>query len=161
MTEIVTTRRHPLDNRVPPPLVLLLVAGAMGTGAALLPSSGLQGPLAGALTACCLVVAGFFGPPAIRRFRRAGTTINPVTIDRASQLVVEGVYGWSRNPMYVAMAAILAAIAAAAAQPVLLIGPIAFILFITRFQIIPEERAMATLFGAAYASYRSRVRRWL
>lgn len=161
MTDIQTHRQHPLDNRIPPPLVLVLVAAAMATGAAMLPPSGLAGPVSWGLTGICLVVAGLFGPPAIGRFRRAGTTINPVAIERASQLVVEGVYGWSRNPMYVSMAAILAAIAAATAQPLLLLGPVAFVLYITRFQIIPEERTMAVLFGEAYAAYRSRVRRWL
>jgi protein-S-isoprenylcysteine O-methyltransferase Ste14 len=37
----------------------------------------------------------------------------------------------------------------------------AFVLYISRFQIRPEEAAMTTLFGEEYEAYRSRVRRWL
>jgi protein-S-isoprenylcysteine O-methyltransferase Ste14 len=42
-----------------------------------------------------------------------------------------------------------------------LLGPVVFALYITVFQIIPEERVLAELFGAPYAEYRKRVRRWL
>ena len=43
----------------------------------------------------------------------------------------------------------------------LLLGPLLFVLYITRFQIIPEERVMQAKFGSAYDAYRTRVRRWL
>jgi protein-S-isoprenylcysteine O-methyltransferase Ste14 len=42
-----------------------------------------------------------------------------------------------------------------------LLGPVAFFLYIGRFQIAPEERALAVLFGAQYDAYLCRVRRWL
>jgi protein-S-isoprenylcysteine O-methyltransferase Ste14 len=38
---------------------------------------------------------------------------------------------------------------------------VAFVLYMNRFQIEPEERMLASLFGPAFESYRSRVRRWL
>jgi len=31
----------------------------------------------------------------------------------------------------------------------------------TRFQIVPEERALSGIFGAAYSEYQAKVRRWL
>jgi protein-S-isoprenylcysteine O-methyltransferase Ste14 len=40
-------------------------------------------------------------------------------------------------------------------------GIVVFVLYITRFQIRPEERALAALFGDEYANYAARVRRWL
>ena len=40
-------------------------------------------------------------------------------------------------------------------------GPFAFAAYLRRFQIAPEEDALASLFGAQYLSYKSRVRRWL
>jgi len=40
-------------------------------------------------------------------------------------------------------------------------GPFAFAAYLRRFQIAPEEDALASLFGADYLSYQSRVRRWL
>ena len=47
------------------------------------------------------------------------------------------------------------------ARPLCLLGPIAFVPFITRFQIIPEERAMLAKFGERYADYRAKTRRWI
>jgi protein-S-isoprenylcysteine O-methyltransferase Ste14 len=34
-------------------------------------------------------------------------------------------------------------------------------LYINRFQIAPEERALTSLFGREFAAYQSRVRRWI
>jgi protein-S-isoprenylcysteine O-methyltransferase Ste14 len=154
-------RNHVLDHRIPPPLVFLLTAVAMAGAAAWLPASDLGGPFAWGLGVACVLLAGLAGPPAILRFRRARTTIDPVDIGRASSLVVDGPYRWTRNPMYLAMAAVLAAIAAFTAQPVLTLGVVAFCAYITRYQIRPEERAMRSRFGAAYDAYCLRVRRWL
>ncbi len=41
------------------------------------------------------------------------------------------------------------------------VPPPLFVLYINRFQIAPEERVMASLFGADYAAYKERVRRWI
>ena len=42
-----------------------------------------------------------------------------------------------------------------------MLGPVGFVLYITRFQILPEERALAEKFGLAYEEYRRTTRRWL
>lgn len=47
------------------------------------------------------------------------------------------------------------------AQPLALLGPLAFVLYVTRFQILHEERVLAGLFGKDFAAYKARVRRWL
>ncbi len=150
-----------LETRIPPPILLVLVAGLMlAAGSYLPPSPFPDGPRT-ALSAILFVLAAVFGAPAVRAFARAGTTINPVDVGRASKLVTTGIYGISRNPMYVSMALLLLSLAAWLGQPALLLGPLGFVLFITRFQIIPEERAMAKLFGEGYETYRTRVRRWV
>ncbi len=46
-------------------------------------------------------------------------------------------------------------------SPAALLGPIAFIAYITRFQIIPEEILLAQHFAEEFSAYRQRVRRWL
>jgi protein-S-isoprenylcysteine O-methyltransferase Ste14 len=150
-----------LDNRIPPPIILLATGGAMAAAAALGPSIPLAPAWRWGLAGLLFVVAGSYGIPAIRAFARAGTTINPVAIDTASALVTSGPFGRSRNPMYVAMALLLTAWALALDSLGALAGPLLFVVFITRFQIVPEERAMAARFGAAYHDYRQRVRRWL
>ena len=63
--------------------------------------------------------------------------------------------------MYLGLAIALLGWAAflSAAWP--LLGPVLFVLYVNRFQIRPEERVLAELFGAEYANYTGRVRRWL
>jgi protein-S-isoprenylcysteine O-methyltransferase Ste14 len=107
------------------------------------------------------IVAGLFAFPAFRAFAQARTTIDPVHVDRASAVVATGVYRVTRNPMYVGMTSLLVSWAAYLAAPWTLLGPLVFVLFITRFQILPEERAMSAKFGAGYLEYKGRVRRWL
>jgi protein-S-isoprenylcysteine O-methyltransferase Ste14 len=94
-------------------------------------------------------------------FRRAKTTINPVNIGAASSIVTSGVYRYTRNPMYVGLALMLVSWAVHIAVPFTLVGPVVFMLFITRFQIIPEERVLTSKFGGEYRKYQERVRRWL
>ena len=59
------------------------------------------------------------------------------------------------------MWAIARAWAAYLAVPWTLLGPLAFVLYIARSQIIPEERVLLEKFGPAYAAYQRQVRRWL
>lgn len=150
-----------LEHRLPPPVVALLIALAMIAVAWFRPPGAVDPVIRYGLAGVLVAVAVAFGVPAVVRFRRAGTTSNPVAIDRASVLVTDGIYRYSRNPMYLSVAALLCALAAGLAVPLTALGPLAFVAYITRFQIIPEERVMLAKFGPAYESYRSRVRRWL
>ncbi|MFM9936629.1 MAG: methyltransferase family protein [Novosphingobium sp.] len=156
-----TLRTSPLDNRIPPPLVTLITGAVMAGASYLVPPAPLPYPVRLGGLALVMVVGGVFGARAIAAFGRARTTINPVDIDAASTLVTTGIYGVSRNPMYVGLTSLLLALALGLGNAWLLLGPLGFALYITRFQILPEERAMAARFGETYAAYRSRVRRWL
>ena len=161
-TNLVTQeRRHPLDNRVPPPLVVVLIGMAMAAIAWFTPAIEIgskvrfvDGGIAIALGALVVVQGA-------RTFWRNKTTINPVDLDNASSLVTSGVFRFSRNPMYVGFTAMLVGWAVCLASPWVLLGPVAFVLFTNRFQIIPEERVMRAKFGQAYDDYRAQVRRWL
>jgi len=150
-----------LENRIPPPLVMLIVAAAMWGASLQTAPLSINGSLHYGLIAVFFLIAALFGAPAVRAFRRSQTTIDPVHIERASALVTSGIYRLTRNPMYVAMTSLLLSWAAWLATPWSLIGPVFFVLFITRFQILPEERAMTANFGAAYRDYQGRVRRWV
>lgn len=94
-------------------------------------------------------------------FRRAKTTVSPTKASSASSLVVQGVYRYTRNPMYVGFLLTLLAWAVFLENPLAVLWALVFVLYITRFQIIPEERVLASLFGAEYEAYKGRVRRWL
>lgn len=150
-----------LELKVPPPLLAL----AFGAGMWALSLAGIgawpRGPAATvaaiviALVGISLVVAGNL------TFHRAKTTVNPFKPETASSLVTGGIYRVTRNPIYVGLLVVLAGWAVFLANAFSLLGLALFPLYMTRFQIIPEERALRSLFGDAYFRYSSRVRRWL
>ncbi len=150
-----------LENKVPPPIVALVLALLMGLALFVGPqpntSSVLRLPVAVgvALMGLAFSVAGLVA------FRRAHTTVNPLQIDKASSLVTSGVYRITRNPMYVGLLLVLLGWATYLAAIWSLAGPLAFYGFMNRFQIEPEERVLNRLFGEAYQAYCGRVRRWL
>lgn len=154
-------REHPLEHRIPPPALGALIGLLMWLVARLGPTLDLAPAVRlGAALAAVLLGAAFAGAGAWS-FRRARTTVNPLQPDSASALVTSGVYRYTRNPMYVGFACLLLGWALYLAAPWALLGPLAFVLFMNRFQIAPEERALARLFGAGFEAYRARVRRWL
>lgn len=141
-------------------MVALLLGAAMwavARGTAALPvNTDLRYTIAGTLFAFGIVVAGL-GEVA---FHRAKTTTNPLKPQAASSIVTSGVYRFTRNPMYAGVAAVLLGWASYLAVLWAFLGPIVFIAFITRFQIIPEERELKSKFGPDYAEYQQRVGRW-
>ena len=150
-----------LDNRIPPPILMVAIGAVMalamlGSAAPLLPMIVRLG-----IAVFFVVAAGVFAFPAFAGFRTANTSIDPVRLDRASHLVTTGIYRVTRNPMYVALALLLFAWAAWLGRPLPCFGPVAFLLFVDRFQIIPEERVLAAMFRDAYTEYTRSVRRWL
>lgn len=153
--------KHRLENRIPPPFVALILAGTMWLGARVTPTFDLPNGWRITLALFSGAFALGFAAPAMRAFRAARTTINPVDLEGASTLVTSGIYRLSRNPMYLGLTSLLLAWSLWLAAPATLLGPVAFILFTSRFQIIPEERVMQAKFGQAYTDYRKRVRRWL
>ncbi len=98
---------------------------------------------------------------AIIDFKNSATTVNPTTPEQSTTVVDTGIYAYSRNPMYLAM---LLALVACACWFENLLGFVVlplFIAYISKYQIIPEERALAELFGENYLQYKTKVRRWL
>jgi protein-S-isoprenylcysteine O-methyltransferase Ste14 len=94
-------------------------------------------------------------------FRRARTTVNPMTPSASSSLVTAGIYTVTRNPMYLGFAMFLLGWGIFLANPVSLLVIPCFVFYMTRFQIIPEERALQSLFGPDFQAYRAKARRWL
>lgn len=150
-----------LELKIPPVAQLVLFAAAMW-GTTLL-AAPMSLPLVGRIAAGVLLC--FFGAAiclaGVAAFRREKTTVNPTKPARASALVSNGIYGITRNPMYLGFLLMLLGLAAYLANGVSLIGPVAFVLYMNRFQITPEERALTKIFGQTFIDYKSRVRRWL
>jgi protein-S-isoprenylcysteine O-methyltransferase Ste14 len=150
-----------LERRIIPPVVFAICAGLMAIIARVSPVVTLPDSARTALTLALILAGLLIMGSAVLAFRRRGTTINPVTIEKASALVTSGVFRLSRNPMYLAMAIFLTAWTVFLAAPVALLGIALFVAYITRFQILPEERALEALFGDDYRDYIKRVRRWV
>lgn len=144
------------------PALQVLIAGfAMFLVKTGLPAVPLEHPLflfislLSTLTGAALILsAGYY-------FKKAKTTVNPIYPDAATQLVIQGIYRYSRNPMYLGFVLLLCAWGLFLGDLITFIVIPAFILIITYFQIIPEERALTEKFGEAYKQYLVTVRRWI
>lgn len=150
-----------LELKVPPPVVALALALAMWAISRLTPTVdvGLLPRVAAGSTLA--LIGGAFSAAGITAFRRAKTTLNPMKPEAASALVTSGVYRVTRNPMYLGLLFVILGWAAALGEPYALIGPVVFVIYMTRFQIKPEERVLRNTFGEPYTSYLEQVRRWL
>ena len=150
-----------LESRFPPLVVVAAFAGAMWLGARLLPGYLWDFPGRGTVT-LTLALAGLAVTLAgVLAFKRAGTTVNPTTPAAASALVRSGVYRISRNPMYLGFLLLLAAWATRLSHPIAFALLPLFVLYLNRFQIRPEERALVEKFGDEAEGYFRSVRRWL
>ncbi len=149
-----------LEHKVPPPLIGALCALLMWLICGMPPLTG-KPPLL-LVPALALVVLGLMVEAAgVLSFRRARTTVNPFAPERTVNIVSSGIYRLSRNPMYLGMACILTGWAVWLWQVQAVLGVVLFVAWITRFQIIPEERVLTQKFGTEYRQYRQRVRRWV
>jgi len=94
-------------------------------------------------------------------FSKAKTTMDPREPEKTSALLTGGSYRFSRNPLYVANLLILLGWGFYLSNLYALILIVGFVLYINRFQIIPEERALQTRFGDQFLAYKAKVRRWI
>ncbi len=145
-----------------PPLSVTLLAGVLGWfGARAFP--GLIVPFPGRLwlTAELALLGLFCAGLGVASFRRFRTTVNPLRPAAATALVTSGIYRFTRNPMYLGFLLLLLAELAWFANPVAWLAAPAFVLYLDRFQIEPEEQALRARFGPEYLLYAARVRRWI
>jgi protein-S-isoprenylcysteine O-methyltransferase Ste14 len=150
-----------LELKIPPPAVAVLIVGAMWGISLASPLLEMPAFIRVAVAVAIALAGGGFSLAGVISFRRARTTINPMKPETTSSLVCSGVYRVTRNPMYVGLLFVLVAWAVFLSSAWALLGPLAFVLYINRFQITPEERVLSAMFGTEYAAYKSRVRRWL
>jgi protein-S-isoprenylcysteine O-methyltransferase Ste14 len=145
-----------------PPVAVFLMAMVLSHGlAGLAPDYILPPGFFRTLLIISLVAGGgLFGIGGVVAFHQHGTTHNPMRPERTSTMVTGGIYGLTRNPMYLGLALLLAGYAVHRGYLAGLAVVPAFILYITRFQIVPEERVLAARFGADFEAYRAAVRRW-
>lgn len=150
-----------MKPQIPPPLVAAVVALLIWCTHRFLPILPMPFPYKDFVAALIALVGSAVCISGVVSFRRARTTVNPLRPDTASALVVSGVYRFSRNPMYLGFSLLLVSWVVYLAEWSGLLAVGAFMAYMTRFQILLEERALETNFGAAFLEYKQRVRRWL
>ena len=148
-----------MNNKIPPPIVALICGLGIYLSRSLFPtfnhaSIGIISAIFLSLGIMTLIVAVLF-------FIKQKTTLSPLQPEKASSLVVSGVFKHSRNPMYLGLSLILLSVAVQFNFVGGILIVFMFIAFITKFQIIPEEVAMEKLFGEEFIRYKKRTRRWI
>jgi len=158
---------HTLELKIPPPLVMVIsgllaffISGRSGTFLMEQVNSGdfvgnVLWPLIFLALGIAIAVSG------VREFARHNTTINPLNPNQSSSVVNSGIFRLSRNPMYLGMLLVLIAWADYLDNLLGFSGAVFFMLYITRFQILPEERILLDNFGEDFQNYLNSVRRWL
>jgi protein-S-isoprenylcysteine O-methyltransferase Ste14 len=146
--------------RIPPALVVVLCGGLMWALNQAAPLARLVAPPVTRVGGLLVLLGLCIAAAAIVQFRRARTTVDPTRPAKASALVQSGIFGYSRNPMYLGMGVVLCGWA-------LLLGSLSpwfvvplFAVLLTWLQIRPEEAVLTTLFGPEYTRYCARVGRW-
>jgi len=150
-----------MDLKVIPVVQLLIAAGFMIIFSKLWPEFVMNWPAHKLVGLFLLSIAVLVGISAIVSFRKHKTTVNPTKPETSSTIVSSGIYSFSRNPMYLAMLLSLISLAYylqhLTSLPIILV----FISYMTRFQIMPEEKMLTKRFGQQYLEYQVKVRRWL
>lgn len=113
------------------------------------------------IAAAILLVGMTVAGAGVLTFHRASTTVDPLRPERASRLVTNGIYRYTRNPMYLGMTLALLAWAIYLGSSLVFLALLAFPVCLTHFQIVPEEEVLLKKFGGAFQRYQQQVRRWL
>ena len=152
-----------IELKIIPPLQLIIAAAMMFSLNYYLPSFTFQLSQTFKIIACCILlcISGLIGVAALWDFRKHNTTYHPHTPEKTSTVVNTGIYAYSRNPMYIALILVLVTVVVFLENITTLAVIPCFIWYLTRYQIIPEERMLMKLFGHDYQDYCKSVRRWL
>lgn len=150
-----------MEKRIPPVALVLIVGLLMWLIAESGPRVNVGETLRLAVATALFVLGALFAVAGVLAFRSSRTTVDPRKPEASSTLVSSGVYRYSRNPMYVGFGLWLLAWGVFLASAWALIGVIVFVVYMNRFQIAPEERALREIFGDDFREYERRVRRWL
>jgi protein-S-isoprenylcysteine O-methyltransferase Ste14 len=150
-----------LELRVPPVAVGLLAGALMWFVSRSAPRAVFALPGRTVVAAALVLAGAYVSALGVLSFKRAGTTVNPMKPESSSSLVISGVYRVTRNPMYLGFFSILLGWAVFLSNGLACLVLPLFVLYMTLFQIKPEERVLESRFGQEFADYKGRVRRWI
>lgn len=148
--------------RIPPPIVALIGILLIFLSKDYILILYLHPHLQNTLSLIFLIIGFVIIFSATKEFKKSDTTVNPMKPETSTSLVTSGIFKYTRNPMYLGLTSILLASCFyfSSLLGIIVYVPL-FILYITVFQIIPEEETMKGLFNDEYLDYCSKVRRWI
>lgn len=148
-----------MNNKIPPPIITLICGMGIYFSRPLFPKYNYIS--IDIIAASFLLLGIIILITAVLSFKRQSTTISPLQPEKASYLVVSGIFKYSRNPMYLGMLLILISMTIKFNFVGGILIIFGFITFITKFQIIPEEIALERLFGKEFTRYKKKTKRWI
>ena len=150
-----------LELKVPPVAVVLVFAGMMWLASHYEASLVLGVPWRRVLAVMFVIIGIATSLAGVIQFHQAKTAVNPVKPETTTAMVTSGVYRFSRHPMYLGFLLALMGWATWLSHALAFIFLPFFVLYMNRFQIMPEERTLAAKFGGEFTAYQNSVRRWL
>ena len=149
-----------MNLRIPPVLQLAAFGLAAWAAAKLLPGLSFRLGMVGTVAVVMLATIGAaILLASLGTFRKSATTVNPIHPGAATSLVTGGLYRYTRNPMYLGFALLLAAGSLTLGNLAALVIPVLFVMVMTEGQIKLEERILRNLFGRQYENYCRQTRR--
>ena len=148
--------------RIPPPIVALISILLIFLSKDYILILYLHPHLQNTLSLIFLIIGFVIIFSATKEFKKSDTTVNPMKPETSTSLVTSGIFKYTRNPMYLGLTSILLASCFyfSSLLGIIVYVPL-FILYITVFQIFPEEETMKDLFNDKYLDYCLKVRRWI
>ena len=150
-----------LELKVPPVALFILVLVASYFSAQQLSAGEIGMPFKLIVLGVGIALSGVIGLSGFWEFRKQKTTVNPIKVETASTVVDSGIFGYTRNPMYLGLFILLFCFGYFFQNIFSVLLSFAFVIYMKQFQIKPEERALEQLFGAEYVDYKQKVRRWI
>lgn len=146
---------------IPPPIIAALAGGLIWLIDRLFPHYSFDVPGGHFIAMALIVLGATIDFAATRKFIKEKTTYSPFSPQKSTSLVKNGLYQYSRNPMYLGLLIILVGVFFYISNILGALVIYGFIEAITRLQIISEEKILEEIFGDEYRAYKRRVRRWL
>ena len=148
-----------MKTKIPPPILALVMIGLIYLSSLFIETTTFN--YQGLLSILFLILGFACLLPSFKLFAKFKTTITPLKPSDATALVSEGMYRYSRNPMYLGLLLLTISSTIWFGTWLGIIINLVFILLINFLQIIPEEEALLTIFGEEYEEYKKNLRRWI
>lgn len=149
-----------MNLRIPPVVVMCVFGGLMYVLHRFLPVGDFNFFGRKEMSYCFWILGAVIIIISLVQFFLAKTTVDPMQPDKSNELVISGIYNYTRNPMYLGMLLFLIAFGLFLGNAFNTLLAAGFVYYMNHFQIKFEEQALTKKFGQTYRFYLKSVRRW-